>query len=354
MKKYNNDLSQIKEILLSHPFLPQKFLQSPHIQTGFTRFIPYFTMPLGKPVRHFIAIPDGTKLIADCWFQKERDNHPTVIFLNGFEGYSKLEQSRFSKNMSMKAYYFGFNAIHLKQRGETDSIHLTKSLFTTYSGLNDIKIALTEFKKWGLNSLYLVGLSYGGYLTLQTLGRLDEKQHEYVRGMATIAAPLESFSTWEHVEENPFYNSWLLKSYKNIVKRRAVVDSLSKDEIRKLDSIKTKREFMETYMHKFGFPKKEFTFEEYVEATDIQSELFENNTIPLLLIASHDDPITPINAYLEKKIDYPSVITLFPHYGGHGGFITLQKKYGDLDAHWAQNRVIEFIRLVAANDKSLA
>ncbi len=346
MTKQIDDLEQIEKKLHSHPFVVSPFLRSPHIQTAFAGLVPFFKIPMKKPERQYIQISNDTKLAADCWFQKDRKNHATVVFLNGFEGYSKLEQSNFSTNMSMKAYHLGFNVIHLKQRGEADTIHMTKSIFTTYSGLDDIKTAVNKFGSMGLSRIYLAGLSYGGYLLFHTINRLSEKERQYVRGIVTISAPMDIFKTWKHIEKNKVYDRWLLRSYKHTVKRRAKIDSLERSKLTALQNIKTKRQFMETYMHTFGYPKKSFTLDEYARETDAETH-FSKYQLPLLIISSSDDPITPTEAYMNPDIiNNPYIITLFTKYGGHGGFITFKKRYGDLDGHWAQNRAMEFITLM--------
>ena len=77
--------------------------------------------------------------------------------------------------------------------------------------------------------------------------------------------------------------------------------------------------------------------------------------VPVLLIHSQDDPVTPSASFMQSTInEYSNIITLFPQHGGHGGFFTFKKRYGDLDGFWAQNRAMEFIRLLDAQDKRLA
>src|SRR6266581_1682474 len=258
-------LHSIAQTLASHPFVVPKLLQNPHFQTLFARLVPSFTIPNLKPERKYIHLPDGSQLAADCFFQKERDKHATVVVLGGFEGYIGKEVSRFAKGIGDKAYHFGLNVILLKQRGEGDTIHLTKSLFTTYVGLNDVKIALEEFVHWGLKKMYLVGVSYGGYLSLLTIGRLGEKAKKYILGTVAVSPHVNMLDSWKHVEKHSFYDWWLLYAYKNVVRRRAKLDNPGTWDIKELNNIKTKREFMETYMHTFGYPKKDITLQEYNE-----------------------------------------------------------------------------------------
>src|SRR5260221_8328554 len=212
-------MEEIERKLRSHPFITPKILQNTHIQTLFGNYVPYFTKSIGKSERRLIDLPDGSQLAAECWFQKDKKKHATVVVLSGLDGFRGSEDPRFAQNIVMKAHFFGYNAIHLKQRGEGDIIHLTKSLFNNYLG-NDMQCALKQLAQWGLTEVYLVGLSAGGYLSLLEIGRLGNKVTKNIRGIVAVSAPLDGLRTWNHIEANKFYDRLLLQAYKNLIKRR--------------------------------------------------------------------------------------------------------------------------------------
>lgn len=348
MKKSEIDLIQIEQTLRSHPFVAPWFLQNAHIQTSLALLAPYFKVLKQKPERKYIAIPDGTTLIAECWWQKDKEKHATIVLTKGFGGFDEKDSSRFIESMYAKAYHSNFNVIYLSQRGEGDSIHLTKSIFTTYGGFDDIKIALRTFKDWGLQKIYIVGLSHGGYLLFHTIDRLGTSAEKYLAGGVAIATHVGMFNTWKHIEKNKIYDNWLFRNYKETVKRRIKVDPQGTWDSKKLQTIKSKREFMETYLHTFGYPKKNATLDEYDKDSDVSTtNFFSKINIPLLIINAYDDPIAPIEPYLTPQVqNNPNIITLLTKYGGHGGFFTTEKLYGDIDGHWAQNRAMEFIKLL--------
>lgn len=348
MSKKIDSLNQIAKTLRSHPFVTPRFLQSPHIQTLFARAVPYFKITLVAPEKKLINLPDGSQLIANCWFQKDKEKHATVIFLSGLEGYYRSEKSKFGQGIIMKAYFLGYNAIHLKQRGEGDSIHLTKSLFNAYLE-DDLQCAMKELRRWGLTKLYLVGLSAGGYLSLFEPARMGSKATAYIRGIVAVSPPLNFLSSWKRVETQWLYNSLLLYVYKNIIKRRTRVDPPGTWDESQLKKIKTKSQWLETYMHHWGYPEKFSSLEEYNKLTDV-SPLLAKIKVPTLIISAYDDPVIPIEPFLKSPItNNPSIITLLPKHGGHGGFLSFKKLYGDLDRHWAQNRAMEFIKLLDAH-----
>ncbi len=338
---HTSDISSIEKKLYAHPFVLPKSLQNYNIQTLLARFGTYFKTAIPKAERRYIILPDGSQIAADCMFQPNKKIHPTVIVLDGF---TRPNNSHFSRSICYKAYHFGFNVILLMQRAEGDTIHLTKSLFSAYPQL-DLPIALEEFSKMGLRKMYLVGFSAGGWSTLLTLGTMGENAKKYFSGVALISSPCNLLDTWNHIEKYPLYNRYLLHSYKKTVKRRGKVDSPGTWNLSTIRKIKTKKQFFETFFstHTIGTPTKRVTVEEYNQLTNA-TPLLPNIQVPTLIIHAHDDPVTPVTPFLH--ITNQNILTLFSKHGGHGGFFTTKKLYGDLDGHWAQNRVMEFIRLL--------
>ncbi len=88
------------------------------------------------------------------------------------------------------------------------------------------------------------------------------------------------------------------------------------------------------------------TLEEYLAEANVLP-LIPNIAIPTLAIHSYDDLLVSARQFEKQEIqNNPYIITMLTKYGGHGGFITLRKNNKDLDMHWAQNRALEFFRLL--------
>jgi hypothetical protein len=333
-------LKQIERTLRSHPFVTPKFLQNAHIQTLFPRLMPYFKTQLPKAERRHIKLPDGSQLAANCWWQKDKEKYTTVVIIGGIEGYRNMRISRSVISTCNKAYYLGYNVIHLKQRAEGDTVSLTKSIgYSPY----DLPIVFDQLKAWNLKKVFVIGFSAGGYNLLFALGELGKKAKEYVLGAIAISAPTNVLETWQHVEKNAFYDRVLLDFYKHLIKRRAKIDPPGTWDIKELNKIKTKRELGQKYMYLWNFGKKISTLEEFDKKSDA-SLMIPKIKIPTLIISAYDDSLSPVVPF--TKVSNPSIITLLTKHGGHGGFFSLKPKYGDLDGHWAQNRAMEFIRLL--------
>lgn len=333
-------MEEIEKKLRTHPFVIPKFLQNRDLQTLIVNIVPYFKTKIPKPDRRYIELPDGSKLAVDCFWQKESKQHTSVVLLTGYEGYVDENISHLGKMMYFKAYNSGYNVIHLHQRAESDSIHLTQSIGYV---LGDITIAIEQIASWGLKKIFLIGFSIGGYTMLFEIGKLGKKAKEKLLGAIAISSPTTISDSWHHIEKHPFYNWYILRFYKNLILRRAKIDVSGKWDLKQLKAIKSNHQFGETYMNMWGYAEKFISFEELNNKTDAKP-LLSKIQIPTLIIHAYDDPVAPVTPFLH--IANPNIITLIPKHGGHGGFFSLKRKYGDVDGLWAQNRRIEFINLL--------
>jgi hypothetical protein len=331
--KNNLKVKKIEEILKSHPFIPPRLLQSYHAQTFMPRSLPYFKIPGIKPERKHVKLPDGSQVAVECLFQKKSEKHSTIVVLGGFTGASSYS---FCLGMMHKAYQSGFNVIIIMQKGWGDTIHSTKYLYTGPLD-DDVNVVIKKVNEWShLKKLYIVGLSYGGYLSLAEIAR--NKKITFAGAVAI--SPVVNTDYITHLEKHPLYSKLLVSVAKKQVKRRMKVDPPNTWDPEKLKKITSIREFYDTYKHLQG---DIVDFEDYKKQTDLMP-YFPKIQVPTLIINSNDDPLSPSKPFIDLK--NPNIITLLAKHGGHGGFFTTKKLYGDLDGHWAQNRTMEFINLI--------
>ena len=69
-----------------------------------------------------------------------------------------------------------------------------------------------------------------------------------------------------------------------------------------------------------------------------------------MILHAQDDPFVPFQSFRHPSITNNSHVTLLmPRHGGHVGFIAdTRREAGSEDRFWAENRVVEFCRLVAS------
>jgi len=69
--------------------------------------------------------------------------------------------------------------------------------------------------------------------------------------------------------------------------------------------------------------------------------------IPTLIVHAQDDPFVPFAPLNEASVtDNPQVVLLAPERGGHVAFLSAESS--DEDRFWGENRLIDFLRLLAA------
>src|SRR6266542_3926721 len=100
-------------------FVPRSSLRNGHWMTLFS---------WGNP-RYFDVAP-GTRVAADCHWQPNRWERPTLLALHGLNGSSDAHDM---KGIAAKAFARGMNVLRLNQRNCGDSEHLSAGLF--HSGL---------------------------------------------------------------------------------------------------------------------------------------------------------------------------------------------------------------------------
>ncbi len=344
MRNTKDSLQRIAKVLRGHLFVVPRLLANKHMQMLLSFITPYYHGNIAKQERRYIKLSDGSQLVADCFFQQKKEAHPTIVVINGFEGYVGSGASRFSEGISYKAYHFGFNVIHLKQRGEGDAIHLTHSLFAA-DPVPDMEAAFVQFINWGLHRFFLIGLSGGGWAALFAAAKLPARIQSKIAGIVSISPPINHLDTLAHAAQHPLYSWLLLQVYKNLVRRRAKIDPPGTWDMKQLRAIKTVRQWGETYLRRIvsDLSEQVSAVDEYHRKTDL-TPLLPKGTIPTLIIHAKDDPITPHGSF--TTLSNPFILTLFPNDGAHGAFISAKKLYGDIDRHWAQNRAMEFISLL--------
>jgi uncharacterized protein len=83
----------------------------------------------------------------------------------------------------------------------------------------------------------------------------------------------------------------------------------------------------------------------YARASALQ--FVERISVPTLVIHAQDDPFVPYASFLHPALrENTNVVLLAPERGGHVGFVADERRGGGEDRFWAENRVVEFCRML--------
>src|SRR5262249_42742335 len=138
--------------------------------------------------RREIKTEPGTRVVAYCHWQSNRDTHPTVIIIHGLEGSS---EGAYVLGTASKAFNAGFNVLRYNVRNCGGTAHLTQTLY--HSGLTtDLYYLLRELiERDQLPELFFIGFSMGGNQSLKFAGELGENAPPQLKGVSAISPPID-------------------------------------------------------------------------------------------------------------------------------------------------------------------
>ncbi len=338
-------LDSIARALAERPFEPHPMFGNGHAQTlvayVWPRRFQYRSQRLDD--ERYFEVEEGVKLLAHCRWQKEPRQAPTVVLVHGLEGSSS---SVYILGSAAKAFRLGFNVVRLNIRNCGATEHLTPTLYN--SGMTeDLSAVVKELiERDGLQRIFLVGFSMSGNMVLKLAGENPGALPAELSGICAVSPPIDLASSAISLEErsNWIYQQSFIRSLRRRMRNKQKLFPHLYDTT-DLHLIRTIRQFDNRYTSVHGG---------YANAEDYYARasalpLIPHIRIPTLLIHAKDDPFIPFQSFRDPAIAAnPSVIFIAPEHGGHTGFVAAATR-GE-DRFWAENRVVQFCKLI---DESL-
>ena len=325
-KENNGDKEKKAAQELLKNYLPPFFLFNPHLETIFPALLRRVT--LTAYTRERITTPDDDFLDLD-WLQKDFER--VAIISHGLEGSS---QRPYVKGMAKALHDNGFDVLAWNFRGCSGEIN--RQLRFYHSGATDDLhtvidhvMALRKYK-----SIFLVGFSLGGNITLKYLG--ERKASAFIRKAAVFSVPMDLQSSCEKISRpaNRVYSNRFVSSLKKKIRMKA---RMRNDlDTSKLARIKTLTEFDDAYtapLHGFRDAK-----DYYSQCSSIR---FVNDIkTPTLIINTSNDPFLSQECFPAALLKgHPYVRLEILSRGGHVGFTQFNKN----GLYWSEQRALEFL-----------
>ena len=318
------------------PFTPQPWLTNPHLQTLVSRYRrrPHLLANVPMEDRLFQVDPQS-QIKGVCSWQPDRQA-PALVLVHGLEG---CHDSHYMRGIAHKAWHAGLHVIRLNQRNCGETEHLTPTLYNT--GLSqDVRAVVDELVgKDGLQALWVAGYSMGGNLVLKMAGEAGETCPG-LRGVAAVCPNVHPAACVAALEQrrNWIYQQNFVRKLKARLERKAKLFP-GKWDLSLLQNVRTLSQFDDAYTAPdWGYRNAA----DYYERSGSRHVL-ENIRVPTLLIMAQDDPFIPPASFdLPRIRTNPCIQLVTTAKGGHCGF--LQQARAGEDAHWAENRIIEFIQ----------
>lgn len=335
-------VNEIRRLFATKPFVPHPLLRSGHAQTvaGYSwprRF--HLRGHRTDEARLFRVEPD-VSVLAHCRWQPEREDHPTIILLHGLEGSSI---SVYVLSTAHKAYQAGFNVLRLNMRNCGGTEHLTPTLYN--SGMSsDLATVIRELtERDGLRRILLAGYSMGGQLILKFAGEQAAEMPEAIVGFCAISPSIDLRACADQIarRSNWVYQRRFLRSLQRRMRHK---QQLYPDvyDISELGRVRSIRDFDDRYTARHGGYRDADDY--YAQASALQ--FIHRIQKPTLIIHAQDDPFVPFGSFLCSAIaENPHVLFIASPHGGHVGFVARAAR-GE-DRFWAENRIVEFGRLIS-------
>jgi|ERR1041384_537487 predicted alpha/beta-fold hydrolase len=337
-------LTRLREIaytLKQKPFRPHPLFANGHAQT-----LAAFAWPRRRSLstarqdeaRTFEVEP-GVRVLVHCRWQRERRAQPALLVVHGLEGSS---ESKHVLGTAEKAYRAGFNALRLNLRTCGDTQHLTPTLY--HSGMtHDLLAVIRELiARDGLTEIFLGGYSLGGNMSLKLAGDEGAGLPREVRAVFAVSPPIDLAACAEAIR---WRSNWLYQYdfMRRLRRRLRIANKLYPDryDLRDLHKVRTIREFDARFTAPVGGFRDVDDY--YARASALPR--IPDISRPALIIHAQDDPFIPFASFRDPRLTTnPFVVLLTPQYGGHVGFVAA--KSTQEDRFWAENRVVEFCRMV--------
>ncbi|HEX9365041.1 MAG TPA: alpha/beta fold hydrolase [Vicinamibacterales bacterium] len=324
------------------PFTPRRRLGHGHVMTVWC-WAARRTIALPEPEARFFQVTPDTQVLAHCYWQSERRNHPTLLALHGLEGSSA---AHYMRGLAGKALRAGFNAVLLNQRNCGGTEHLGPGLY--HSGLiDDAALVIRELAGTdGIDRVVAAGYSLGGNLALRLAGTHSSTDLPQLKAICAVSPVLELEQCVRALERGSnFAYQWNFVRNLKARMRRKNACFPGRFDLSRLDRVRTVRQFDAAYTAPFfGFESAE---DYYHRAAALR--VVEHVRIPALVITAADDPFVPVEPFRDPQLTgNPNIKLIVTPHGGHCGFLGDPDGAGD-DGYWAESSIIEFARAHATD-----
>jgi predicted alpha/beta-fold hydrolase len=336
-------------------FVPHPSLESGHAMTVYSWGNPRYFPALPDPTRRYFDVDADSRVVSDCHWQMRPSDHPTLIALHGLNGSS---DAHYMRGLAAKAFARGFNVVRLNQRNCGDTEQLSVGLF--HSGLTadpaHVVHELTEVD--GLPAIAVAGYSLGGNLALKLAAEYGAYAPSTLVAVAAVSPIIEIGQCVRALERrsNALYQWNFVKDLKRRLRRKARIRRGLFD-LRRLDSVRTVRDFDEVYTAPyFGFRNAD---DYYHRASALR--IIERVALPALIITAEDDPFVPAQPFHDPRLTgNPHIDLRLCEHGGHCGFVgssldaqvhggtgadsvTAADSAVKNDGYWAETEIVDFV-----------
>ena len=283
-----------------------------------------------------IEVEPGVRILCHCHWQPERQNALTVILVHGLEGSS---DSQYMLGIAAKGLAAGMNVVRMNQRncGGTDAFSPT--LYHSGRSRDIAAVAHNLINGEKLSRFALGGFSMGGNLVLKLAGEWGREGPPQFRAVAAVCPAMDLGPSADalHLPQNRLYEIYFVWKLRRRLVSKARLFPAAFDT-KRLQGVATLRDFddkITAYYSGFAGADDYYT-------RSSAGKVVDRIAVPALILHAANDPFIRILPETRQKIrTNPNITFVESQDGGHCAF--LADRDGD-DGHWAEGRIVEFLR----------
>ncbi|GAB3643172.1 YheT family hydrolase [Spirosoma arcticum] len=263
---------------------------------------------------------------------------PLVILSHGLEGSST---STYLAGMVRHLNHSGFDCLAWHARSCSGEMN-RQQRFYHIGDTSDLHHVVQHAVAKGYQTIYLIGFSAGGNVTLKYLGEQEKTVDPAIKKAVTFSVPLDLIGSTRRLErwDSLVYNYRFNRTLKRKVLQKAALmpgvfqtEAISKSRsVREFDAL-------------FTAPMNGFrdVTDYYTRSSSLQ--FVPSITVPTLLINAKNDPFLSPECFPEAMArELPNVWMEFPEQGGHCGFASKTSGINSGRPYWSEERAVSFLR----------
>jgi predicted alpha/beta-fold hydrolase len=276
-----------------------------------------------------IQTADGDFLEMD-WYECDGSDK-IVILSHGLEGNSRR---RYMRGMAKFMHLNGYHVLAWNYR--SCGSRMNRALRFYHSGdTEDIATIIDHingFEKY--KSIYLIGFSMGGNISLKYLGERGEHVNPKIKAAVTFSVPIDLVGSSKVLSKwwNNFYMQRFIRSLrKKIELKSKIYPELNLEGYERIRSFKGFDNKYTAPIHGF-----EDAFDYWQKSSSLQ--YLDKITVPVLIVNALNDTFLSETCFpydIAKNSEFIFLET--PKTGGHVGFFSLEEIY------WTEKRAAEFL-----------
>ncbi len=305
-------------MIVSRRFKPNFILRNSFLQTVFAswKFISKSNLAFqSESVLNVFQTKDKAKIVT--YFNSIEKGKPLIVLLHGWEGSSKssymIRTGKIFENQ-------GYGIIRINFRDHGNTYHLNEELFHGARYPEIMEVIQLAVAKANPSYFFCLGFSLGGNFCLHFSMLASKKKSNPIfkklKACFSISPALDPMEATIKMDEHSFFRWYFLKAWKaSLIAKEKLFPYLYSFQ----DFLKSKTVFdlTEQVVTKYS-PFK--TAENYFDSYTIDRSFFKKLKIPTYILTSEDDPVIPIQEFLNLEPS-PLLQIQIERYGGHCGFL---------------------------------